>query len=151
MKFQVTRAFSITVKGRRTEYKVGQRIGEAAYNRLTKSQQRNYFLSARAAAAKTPYTRQELESIVSLYVAHAGDREAMVADFIAANPGSQHTAASVRQVGSQLRAMDVQHPGDNDWTVKSLVSEVAMEFDSERFTLASFDENLDALLADIRA
>ena len=47
--------FSINIKGRRVEYKMGQRIGEAA-KRLSTRQQKEYFLSARAAASKTPYT-----------------------------------------------------------------------------------------------
>ena len=67
MKFQVIRPFSVSVKGRRTEYKMGQRISEAAYRRLTKTQQ-GRFLSARAAAGRVPYTREEVLCIVKAYL-----------------------------------------------------------------------------------
>ena len=149
MKFQVIRAFSITHNGRRTEYKMGQRIGEAAYRRLSARQQKEYFLSARAAASKTPYTRKELEQIVALYL-ESGDAYQVRSAFVAANPETGHTAESIRAVAGQLRALDIQHPEDTEWTVKSLVREVAQEIAPERFS-GDIDLALDALLVDIRA
>ena len=149
MKFQVIRPFSITSKGRRIEYKLGQRIGEAAYRRLTKSQQNNYFLSARSAARKTPYTRQEITELVNLYLTNSNLH--FVRDtFVANNPNSGHSVDSVYQTAAQLRTMDVQFPGDTEWAVKSLVAEVAISIDSDRFSSDLFDQRLDSLLADIR-
>ena len=149
MKFQVTRAFSITRNGRRVDYKLGQRIGEAAYNRLTKTQQ-GRFLPARNAAAKTPYTRQEISELVNLYLSNSNLH--FVRDtFVANNPNSGHSVDSVYQTAAQLRTMDVQYPGDTEWAVKSLVAEVAIGIDSDRFSSDLFDQRLDALLADIRA
>lgn len=148
MKFQVIRKFSVTVNGRRTEYNVGQRISEAAYRRLSSSQQRNYFLSARSAASRNPYTRPELEFIVSSYLNNDNPYNVR-AEFIEQFPNTPHTAESVRAVAGQLRSLDNNYPLDTQWDVKSLVREVAEELCPERF-VECVESKLDALLADIR-
>lgn len=150
MKFQVIKPFSVTVKGRTTRYTLGQRIGETRYNKLPQRIQETYFLSARSACRKVPYTRPELTQIVNLYLEN-DDVYSVRARFCELNPNTGHTAESIRAVAGQLRSMDNNHPGDTEWAVKSLVAEVAMGIDPERFTSATFDEKLDSILADIRA
>ena len=151
MKFQVIRPFSITNKGRRVEYKLGQRIGEAAYKRLTKSQQRNYFLSARQACKKAPYTRPEIEFIVRAYLQN-DNRNAVRIAFMKQFPKTLHTGDSIMMTACLLENLDNTKDGQ-DGTVYHLtqsVIDIAQEIDSERFSDPSMDSKLDTLLADIR-
>jgi hypothetical protein len=149
MKFQVIRPFSVSVKGRRTEYKMGQRISEAAYRRLTKTQQ-GRFLSARAAAGRVPYTREEVLCIVKAYLQN--DNRLFVRDaFQQQFPNSKHTGDSIMFQACLLENLDNTKPGQSgSYHLTDLVIQVAQEIDSERFC-DSVDSKLDDLLALIRA
>ncbi len=82
---------------------------------------------------RTPYTRPELEFLVKSYIELDGDaklaRDAFMSHFV----GTKHTAESVRACAGQLRSMDKTCPDDTQWTIKSLVREVAHDLYPERF------------------
>ena len=138
MKFQCIRGLSRRNPhtGRTTTYKVGQRIGQQAYNRLTTRQQQEHFLSARAAARKVPYLRSEVQQLVNLYLELNGSLETIRSAFLEANPNTQHTAESIRSAAGQLRSLDTYYPNDNNWVAKSLFREVAAATNAERFAVA---------------
>ena len=150
MKFQVIRPFSVTNKGRRVEYKLGQRISESAYQRLTKTQ-KGRFLPARQACKKAPYTREEIEFIVRAYLQN-DNRNAVRIAFMKQFPKTLHTGDSIMMTACLLENLDNTKDGQ-DGTVYHLtqsVIDIAQEIDSERFSDPSMDSKLDTLLADIR-
>ena len=149
MKFQVTQPFSVTVKGRRTDYKMGQRITETAYRRLTKTQQ-GRFVSARAASGRVPYTREEVICIVKAYLQN--DNRAFVRNtFQQQFPNSNHTGDSIMFQACLLENLDNTKPGQSgSYHLTDLVIQVAQEIDSDRFC-DSVDSKLDALLAQVRS
>ena len=148
MKFQVVQPFSINRNGRRTEYRMGQRISEVQYRRLNTTQQ-SRFLSARSSASKTPYTRNEITQLVNLYLDNNDDLNLVKDLFCQLNPNSGHSVDSVYQTAAQLRTLDNHYPNDTQWAVKSLVREVAESINPDRF-INNLDIQLDALLAEIR-
>jgi hypothetical protein len=131
MKFQVTRPFSITVKGRRTDYKLGQRIGEAAYRRLPLRQQQEYFQSARRAASNTPYTAAEMALILDAYVEGRSRKE--ITSLFSEVFGSSHTPDSVNRMCGQLETLDVEHPASTEHVVSDEFRRMAVQFDAARF------------------
>jgi len=149
MKFQVVQPFSITRAGRRVEYKMGQRISETAYRRLTKTQQ-GRFLSARAAAGRVPYTREEVTCIVKAYLQN--DNRVFVRDtFQQQFPNSKHTGDSIMFQACLLENLDNTKPGQSgSYHLTDLVIQVAQEIDPERFSDPGIDFKIDSLLADIR-
>lgn len=152
MKFQVTQSFSVTIKGRRTEYKVGQRIGEAAYRRLTKTQQ-GRFLPARRCGAQS-WTDAEYQAMANAYVNNAGDRKAIIAEF--RQTSARHTDAALDIAAQACRELDlyvVESTGLKDHADGLLIA--LQDIDNDRFACVAKEEKaeaaLDALLADIRA
>jgi len=78
-KFQVIRPFSVVASGKRTEYKVGQRISKTAYDRLTKQQQER-FLPANRCRAQS-WTDAEYAALAEAYMLHGQDRKACLRHF----------------------------------------------------------------------
>ena len=152
MKFQVIRPFSITVKGRRVDYVLGQRIGEAAYNRLTKTQQ-GRFLPARRCGTKN-WTDAEYATLANAYVKYAPsidtiDRNAIIEEFC--------QKFSTRTKDSVLMYIQICVRIDNKMPSKEGLANPAeglvlalQDIDSDRFTECSFEDKFNNLLAEIR-
>tara|TARA_B100001059_G_C17458302_1_gene390841 strand:+ start:116 stop:565 length:450 start_codon:yes stop_codon:yes gene_type:complete len=149
MKFQVIRPFSIVKGGKSKSYAMGQRIGETAYSRLSTRQQ-TYFLSARAAAGRAPYTREEVTFIIESYIQN--DNRMSVRDaFQKQFPNSLHTGDSVMFQACLLENLDNTKDGQNgSYHLTDLVIQVAQEIDPERFSDPSMDAKLDSVLASLR-
>lgn len=152
MKFQVTQAFAVTVKGRRTEYKLGQRIGEAAYRRLNARQQAR-FLPARRCGAQS-WTDAEYAAMAAAYVNNAGDRPAIISEF--RQTSDRHTDAALDIAAQACRELDLyvqEATGLKDHAEGLLLA--LQDIDADRFGCVAKEEKLeaaiDALLADIRA
>ena len=150
MKFQVIRPFSIVKNGKSKTYAMGQRIGETAYNRLSKRQQ-TYFLSARSAARKAPYTRQEVEFIVNSYLKN-DNRMSVRNAFQLAFPNSLHTGDSIMMTACLLENLDNTKDGQDGsvYHLTQFVIQIATEIDPERFSDPGMDSKLDSVLASIR-
>ena len=153
MKFQVIRPFSVTNKGRRVEYKLGQRIGESAYQRLTKSQQQR-FLPARRCGNKN-WSNAEYQLLAELYVKYAPsidtiDRNAIIEEFC--QQFSTRTKDSVLMYIQVCVRIDNKMPSKEGLANPAEGLVIALQdIDADRFTECSFEDKLDSLLADIRA
>ena len=148
MKFQVTQSFSVTIKGRRTEYKVGQRIGEAAYRRLTKTQQ-GRFLPARKCGAQS-WTDQEYRAIAEAYILF-GRSEFKCLDYFR-NVSDRHSDNAVRLAVNSCKFLDSKvhdAKGLKDYAEGLLIA--LNDIEPGRFSgkELSINEKLDALLADL--
>ena len=150
MKFQVIRPFSIVTKGKAKTYAMGQRIGESAYNKLSKRQQ-SYLLSARSAARKAPYTRPEVEFIVKSYLQN-DSRQSVCDAFMAQFPNTLHTGDSIKMTACLLENLDNTKDGQDGsvYHLTQFVIQIAQEIDPERFSDPSMDSKLDSLLASLR-
>ena len=148
MKFQVTQAFSVTTNGRRTEYKLGQRISETAYRRLNARHQARFLPANRC--GKNAWTGAEYAALAAAYVNNAGDRPAIIAEF--RQQFSTHTNNAVDMMAQQCRQLDtnIQTAEGLDHPAVGLVLAL-QDIDNERFAEMDFDAKFDALLAVIRA
>ena len=152
MKFQVITPFSVTNKGRRVDYPMGKRIGEASYKRLTKTQQQR-FLPARKCGAYS-WTRAEYQAVAEAYLKYGknGYRSAII-DF--RKVSDRHSYNAVKIATYSCAHLDTQSDvfGLKDHATELL--EVLQELVPGRFTstgkVEDIDSALDALLADIRA
>jgi hypothetical protein len=150
MKFQVIRPFSIVTKGKSKTYAMGQRIGETAYNRLSKRQQ-TYFLSARSASSRAPYTREEVIFIVESYLQNES-RLAVRDAFQKQFPNSLHTGDSIMMTACLLENLDNTKDGQDGsvYHLTQFVIQIAQEIDPERFSDPGMDSKLDSLLTSLR-
>ena len=150
MKFQVIRPFSIVTKGKSKSYAMGQRIGETAYSRLS-TRQKTYFLSARAASRKVPYTREEVTFIIKSYLKN-DSRTSVRNEFQSAFPKSLHTGDSIMMTACLLENLDNTKNGQDGsvYHLTDLVIQVAQEIDPERFSDPSIEVKLDSVLASLR-
>ena len=151
MKFQVVQPFSVTFNGRRTEYVLGQRIGESAYNRLSKRQQ-SRFLPARRCGNQS-WTDAEYQAMANAYVNHAGDRKAIISEF--RQTSSRHTNSALDIAAQACRELDVyvtESTGLKDHAEGLLIA--LQDIDPDRFKSVVKEQKLevalDALLAEIR-
>jgi len=150
MKFQCIAPRSITVKGRRTEYKVGQRISESAYLRLSKTMQSG-FLPARQAVKKSPYLVEEVTFIIHEYIRN-DSRIAVCEEFQKQFPNNKHTADSIMMTVCLLENLDNTKDGQ-DGSVYHLTEHIvklAQDLYPDRFNDPSIDSKIDSLLAQIR-
>ena len=146
MKFQVVQPFSITSNGKRVNYAMGQRISETAYNRLN-SRQRGRFLPARRCGAQS-WTDAEYAALAAAYVAHAGDRPAIIAAF--REVSDRHTDAAVDIAAQSCRELDTtvhESTGLKDHAAGLL--DVLNAIEPGRFASGKMMRQLDALLASI--
>ena len=153
MKFQVIKPFSVNTNGRRTEYKVGQRISETMYRRLNKTQQ-GRFLPARRCGSKN-WSNSEYQLLAQLYVQYSPsidtiDRKSIIDEFRSVFNG--------RTKDSVLMYIQVCVGIDNQMMSKEGLNNPAeglvlalQDIDPDRFTECSFEDKFDALLADIRS
>jgi hypothetical protein len=151
MKFQVIRPFSIVARGRRTEYKLGQRIGEAAYHRLTKTQQ-GRFLPARKCGAQS-WTRDEYFAVAESYLKYGKNGYVQtIADF--RKVSDRHSDNAIKIATYSCAHLDTTTDVDGLKDHANELLEVLQEMVPGRFTATGKVENidlaLDALLADIR-
>ena len=152
MKYQVIRPSSITNKGRRVEYNMGNRIGESAYHRLTKTQQQR-FLPARKCGTQS-WTRAEYQSVAESYLKYGknGYRHA-INDF--RKVSDRHSDNAIKIATYSCAHLDTQSDvfGLKDHATELL--EVLQELRPGRFTstgrVEDIESALDALLADILA
>ena len=152
MKFQVTQAFSVTVKGRRVDYKLGQRIGEAAYNRLSSRQQAR-FLPARKCGAES-WTREEYVAVAEAYLKYGKNGYAQaIADF--RQVSDRHSDNAIKIATYSCAHLDTTTDVDGLKDHASELLEVLNGMVPGRFTatgkVVNVELALDALLADIRA
>lgn len=150
MKFQCIAPCSSTSAGRRVEYKMGQRISETAYRRLSKSMQAR-FLPARQAVKKAPYTPQEVAFIVRSYLQNDSRSSVRVA-FEKQFPNSKHTGDSIMMTACLLENLDNTKDGQ-DGSVYHLTDHIvrtAQQIAPERFSDPSIESKIDSLLSDIR-
>ena len=151
MKFQVVQPFSITRAGRRVEYKMGHRIGEAAYRRLTKTQQ-GRFLPARRCGSQS-WTDAEYQAMANAYVRNAGDRKATIAQFREISARQTDSALDIAaQACRELDLYVVEATGLKDHAEGLLIA--LQDIDNDRFASVAKEKKaeaaIDALLADIR-
>ena len=135
MKFQVTKAFTITLKGRTTHFELGQRIGEKRYNSLSKRIQSSYFISARRAGNLNSYNNEERFLIASLY--NEGNTRSYIVNMFRQLFGNTHPASSVGQKVEMCKAVDNTHPSHTKFQFRDeeLIL-MLQELDGERYTLA---------------
>ena len=82
------------------------------------------------AAVKTriPYSDEQTAFIADRYLATGGDRDAVVAAFLAVFPNSGHSADSIGQKFSRFRVLDRSCPGDTEWEVDQQVLRIARQY-----------------------
>jgi hypothetical protein len=85
--------------------------------------------AARAAVkTRVPYSDEQTAFIADRYLATGGDRDAVVAAFLAVFPNSGHSADSIGQKFSRFRVLDRSCPGDTEWEVDQQVLRVARQY-----------------------
>tara|TARA_B100000900_G_C20244998_1_gene579534 strand:+ start:131 stop:631 length:501 start_codon:yes stop_codon:yes gene_type:complete len=151
-KFQVVAPFSITSKGKRTEFKMGDRISEIRYHRLS-SRQQSRFLPARRCGAQS-WTNAEYAALAQAYVNHAGDRPAIIDAFRLVS--SRHTDAALDIAAQACRELDLyvqDSTGLKDHAAGLLLA--LQDIDPDRFSSVQSEEKLsdsiDSLLESIRS
>ena len=152
MKFQVIHPFSITAKGRRTEYKMGQRISETIFNRLTKTQ-KGRFLPARKCGAQS-WTRQEYVAVAEAYLNYGKNGyQQSISDF--RKVSDRHSDNAIKIATYSCAHLDTTTDVDGLKDHASELLEVLEEMVPGRFTSTGKVEDvetaLDSLLAEIRA
>ena len=153
MKFQCIATCSTTNKGRRTEYRTGERISETTYRKLSKTLQ-GRFLPARRCGSKN-WTDAEYQTLANAYVKYAPsidtiDRNAIIDEVCSKYP--QRTKNSVLMYIQVCVRMDNKMPSKEGLANPAEGLVLALQdIDIERFTECSFEDKLDALLNDIRA
>ena len=117
MKYVATRPFSITIKGKRTDYRTGDALTESKRKQLSTRLQQFTMESRKWAALKrAKYTPDEYAFIAKSYVNHVNPDtqescEAHISNlFDLEFAGHDHGAASVIMVICQIKQVDTLYP-----------------------------------------